>query len=152
MKIEAADYPPCPATPELIRELLADDRKRGEYMILDKDDGNDFLQIAGDCAKDGFHIEYREGEQMFCLPNGVSQAEAESIFLEYLSGSDGWKTRFPWEPFSPGFNIFFPGGKTSFPREPFEVPKHTGRNVLIVALVIVFLCLYLAAKFYSLMH
>ena len=132
MKIEAADYPSCPATPELIRELLADDRKRGEYMILDKDDGNDFLQIAGDCAKDGFHIEYREGEQMFCLPNSVSQAEAESIFLEYLSGSDGWKTRFPWEP--------------------FEIRKHTGRNILIVALVIVFLCLYLAAKFHSLMH
>lgn len=132
MKIEAADYPPCPATPELIRELLADDRKRGEYMILDKDDGNDFLQIAGDCAKDGFHIEYREGEQMFCCPDGVSQAEAESIFLEYLSGSDGWKTRFP--------------------REPFEVPKHTGRSILVVALVIAFLCLYLAAKFHSLMH
>jgi hypothetical protein len=132
MKIEAADYPTSPATPELIRELLADDSKRGEYMILNRDDGNDFLQIAGDCAKDGFHIEYREGEQMFCCPDGVSQAEAESIFLEYLSGSDGWKTRFPWEP--------------------MEIPKHTGRNVLIVALVIVFLCLYLAAKFHSLMH
>lgn len=132
MKLEAADYPTCPATPELIRELLADDRKRGEYMILDKDDGNDFLQIAGDCAKDGFHIEYREGEQMFCLPNSVSQAEAESIFLEYLSGSDGWKTRFPWEP--------------------FEVPKHTGRNILVVAVVIAFVCAYLAMKFYSLMH
>ena len=132
MKLEAADYLPSPATPELIRELLADDRKRGEFMILDKDDGNDFLQIAGDCAKDGFHIEYREGEQMFCLPKGVSQAEAESIFLEYLSGSEGWKTRFPWEP--------------------IEIRKHTGRSILVVAVVIAFVCAYLAMKFYSLMH
>ena len=45
IKIEAAEFTSSDATPELIKELVADDSKRGEFMILD--DGKDFVQIAG---------------------------------------------------------------------------------------------------------
>ena len=35
MKINAAEYSSNNATPEQIRELISDDRKRGEFMILE---------------------------------------------------------------------------------------------------------------------
>jgi len=96
MKINAAEYSSESATPEEIRELLSDDAKRGEFMILEKGD-DAFVQVAG-YADDGFELEYREGAQMFRCSRTVSREEAESAFLDYLDGLDSWKSRFPWEP------------------------------------------------------
>ena len=36
MKINAAEYTSDNATPEEIRELMSDDAKRGEFMILSR--------------------------------------------------------------------------------------------------------------------
>ena len=97
MKINAAGYASDGATPEEIRELVSDDRKRGEFMILEKGE-DDFVQIAGEVASAGFDLEYRESGRMFRCTRTVSRNEAENAFLEYLAGLDHWKSRLPWEP------------------------------------------------------
>ena len=105
MKINAAEYSSKQATSEEIRELMADDAKRGEFMILEKGD-DAFVQVAGD-SNGGFALEYREGERMFRCTRNVSRDEAEEAFLDYLDGRDSWKSRFSWEPmeFSPRSSV-----------------------------------------------
>ncbi len=95
MKINAAEYSSDNATPEEIRELVSDDAKRGEFMILEKGE-DDFVQIA-EGAEEGFVLEYREGERMFRCMRNVSRDEAEGAFLDYIDGLDSWKSRFSWE-------------------------------------------------------
>ena len=49
MKIEAAEMGDRVATEELVRELMADDARRGEFMIMsDDEDEERFVQIACD--------------------------------------------------------------------------------------------------------
>ncbi|MBR1921378.1 MAG: hypothetical protein IJ829_05170 [Kiritimatiellae bacterium] len=96
MKIDAAEYSSKRATPEEIKALIADDAKRGEFMILEQD-GGDFLQVAGDAAADGFTLEYSEGGRLFRCPRPVAAGEAEGAFLDYLDRLDSWKGRFAWE-------------------------------------------------------
>ena len=49
MKVECENLSEREATPELIRELIRDDVRRGEFMILMQDaDEESFVQIAGD--------------------------------------------------------------------------------------------------------
>ncbi len=99
MKINAAEYSSPTATPELIRELFADDKKRGEFMILEKDKYN-FIQVGGDTAADGFMLEYREcgkDGKLYHCPSIVTSEEAEAAFLDYLDGIETWKHRFEWE-------------------------------------------------------
>lgn len=103
MKIEAAEYSSPTATPELIKELFADDKKRGEFMILAKGE-YDFIQVAGDAAADGFTLEYREGGRegkLYHCPRTVTREEAEAAFLDYLDGIESWKSRFAWEDITP---------------------------------------------------
>ena len=99
MKINAAEYSSPTATPELIRELFADDKKRGEFMILEKDKYN-FIQVGCDTAADGFMLEYREcgkDGKLYHCPSIVTSEEAEAAFLDYLDGIETWKHRFEWE-------------------------------------------------------
>ena len=104
IKIEAAEFTSSDATPELIKELVADDSKRGEFMILD--DGKDFVQIAGDDGNDGFTLEYGEDGVVQHCKRLISRAEAESVFLEYIDGLRSWQSRFEWENVEPTKAIF----------------------------------------------
>ena len=68
MKVECENLSERKATPELIRELIRDDMRRGEFMILMQDaDEEAFVQIAGDYEDVGgendgcFDLEYRDG-------------------------------------------------------------------------------------------
>lgn len=128
MKINAAEYSSDNATPEEIRELVSDDAKRGEFMILEKGE-DDFVQIAED-AEEGFVLEYREGERMFRCMRNVSRDEAEGAFLDYLDGLDSWKSRFSWEPLE------------------FR-PQSSARIVAIFAIVILAALVYLAIKYFG---
>lgn len=104
MKIVAAEYCSPTATPELVEELFADDQKRGEFMILEKDK-YDFIQVGGETAADGFILEYRErgkDGKLYHCPRTVSRNEAEAAFLDYLDGNEGWKSRFAWEEMEGG--------------------------------------------------
>ena len=49
MKLETENVQESEASAELIRELMADDAKRGEFMILfDETDDENFVQVACD--------------------------------------------------------------------------------------------------------
>jgi len=128
MKINAPEYSSESATPEEIRELLSDDGKRGEFMILEKGD-DAFVQVAG-YADDGFELEYREGAQMFRCSRTVSREEAESAFLDYLDGLDSWKSRFPWEPME------------------FS-PRSSGRIVVVAAVIVLAALAFFAIKYFA---
>lgn len=68
MKVESENMKEQVATDELVRELVRDDARRGEYMIMMADaDEERFVQIACDyedvgCKNDGcFDLEYQDG-------------------------------------------------------------------------------------------
>ena len=128
MKINAADYSSNNATPEQIRELISDDSKRGEFMILEKND-NDFVQIAGEVASNGFILEYRDGGKQYRCTRSVSKSEAERSFLDYLDGLDSWKSRFTWEP--------------------VESSQSSGRIAIVVIVVILAILACFAFRFFS---
>lgn len=109
MKLECEKIPECVATPELIRELVRDGIRRGDYMIMfhDDDDGA-FVQIACDHGQAGgnddgcFDLEYREGREgkLFHCKSRVSANAAEGIFLDELNGLSSWRSRYEWEDWS----------------------------------------------------
>ena len=93
MKIEAENMKERVATEELVRELLRDDARRGEYMIMmDDADEDRFVQIACDYedvggANDGcFDLEYQDGTNgnLYHCKRRVSADEVERIFLQSL--------------------------------------------------------------------
>ena len=68
MKIEAEKMGERVATEELVRELVRNDARRGEFMIMSDDaDDSRFVQIACDYDEVGgksdglFDLEYRDG-------------------------------------------------------------------------------------------
>lgn len=86
------------ATEADIRNAFADDRGRGEFIILSESD-EVFLQASGE--DDGpYVLEYREGssDRHFRCTRGLTKAEVEDAFLKYLHRDPGWKNDFPWQP------------------------------------------------------
>ena len=62
VKLETENVKETEASAELIRELMADDAKRGNWLVLmDDDDEEAFMQIAFDDHPDGIDLEYRDG-------------------------------------------------------------------------------------------
>ena len=62
MKLETENVQKSEASAELIRELMADDARRGNWLILMHDDDEEaFMQIAFDDHPDGIDLEYRDG-------------------------------------------------------------------------------------------
>ncbi len=62
MKLETENVKETAATAALIRELMADDARRGNWLILMHDEDEEaFIQIAFDDHHDGVDLEYREG-------------------------------------------------------------------------------------------
>ena len=106
MKIEAENMKERVATEELVRELLRDDARRGEYMIMmDDADEERFVQIACDYEDVGgkndgrFDLEYQDGTNgnLYHCKRRVSADEVERIFLDELAGRGEWRGDFNWE-------------------------------------------------------
>lgn len=119
MRLECEKIEEYEATPELIRELVRDGAKRGEYMIMMRDDDEEsYVQIACDFDEVGgtddgcFDLEYREGSESPLLHcrRRVSASEIEGIFLDELNGLSAWRHRYEWEKV-PGYGSS--GGKTN---------------------------------------
>ena len=100
MKLETENIKETAASAELIRELMADDARRGNWLILMHDDDDEaFAQIAFDDHPDGVDLEYREGMngKLYHCTRPVTRFEAENALLDYLDGLESWKSRFTWE-------------------------------------------------------
>jgi hypothetical protein len=84
------------ATIDDIRNAVADDKRRGEFMILGSSPQH-YIQAAGD--SEPFVMEYRDGsaaEHYECTQE-ISRGELEAAFISYLSGDSLWKTKFDWK-------------------------------------------------------
>ena len=106
MKIEAEKMNEQVATEELVRELVRNDARRGEYMIMmDDADEEHFVQIACDYDEVGgksdgrFDLEYRDGRNccLYHCTRRVSVDEVERVFLDELAGHIEWRGDFDWE-------------------------------------------------------
>ena len=100
VKLETENVKETEASAELIRELMADDARRGNWLILSRDeDDAAFMQIAFDDHPDGIDLEYRDGadKPLYHCKRPVLRLEAENALLDYLDGIDTWKYRFEWE-------------------------------------------------------
>lgn len=106
MKIEAEKMSEHVATEELVRELVRNDARRGEYMIMmDDADEERFVQIACDYEDVGgkndgrFDLEYQDGTNgnLYHCKRRVSADEVERIFLDELAGRGEWREAFEWE-------------------------------------------------------
>ena len=106
MKIEAEKMNEQVATEELVRELVRNDARRGEYMIMmDDADEEHFVQVACDDDEVGgksdgrFDLEYRDGRNccLYHCTRRVSVDEVERVFLDELAGHIEWRGDFDWE-------------------------------------------------------
>ena len=79
---------------QLVEEILADDSRRGEFVILQVDK-NTFLQASGE--GDGpYVLEYKDGGQQFQALDEPTKDEVREAFLDYLRGGSEWKTKRHW--------------------------------------------------------
>lgn len=81
MKVETENVKETEASTELIRELMADDAKRCNWLILMHDDDEEaFMQIAFDDHPDGIDLEYRDGadKPLYHCKRPVLRLEAEN--------------------------------------------------------------------------
>jgi hypothetical protein len=78
------------ATPDLIREIMQDDSRRGEFVILSESDKG-YLQASGEAGH--FHVEYREGgdETHSYARRDLTRRELEALMLRYLRQQPDWK-------------------------------------------------------------
>ena len=130
MKIETENMKEQVATEELVRELVRDDARRGEYMIMmDDADEERFVQIACDYEDVGgksdgcFDLEYQEGTggRLFHCKRRVSADEVESVFLDELAGRIDWRGDFDWETECDGGSVPSITGVPSFVKVLFYV-------------------------------
>ena len=124
MQVETANMAARKATPELLRELVGNDERRGEFMIL-MDDADDerFVQVACDFEDVGgkddgrFDLEYREGSggALYHCTTRVGASDVERVFLEELAGRGEWRRDFTWEKQNVGGGIFTTPRLRDFP-------------------------------------
>ena len=145
MKIEAENMKERVATEELVRELVRDDARRGEYMIMmDDADEDRFVQIACDYedvggANDGcFDLEYQDGTNgnLYHCKRRVSADEVERIFLDELDGRGEWRSDFDWETECDGGSVPSITGVPSFVKVLFYVVAAIAIAILAVLLSI----------------
>lgn len=97
MRLDAANSGKENATAEDVRAVFADDELRGEYVRLEREDG-DFLQAAG-MEDDDCVLEYRvaaTGEHKRAKGE-LTLSRVEETFVAYLEGGDAWRSRWQWE-------------------------------------------------------
>lgn len=145
MKIEAENMKERVATEELVRELVRDDARRGEYMIMmDDADEERFVQIACDYEDVGgksdgcFDLEYQEGTggRLFHCKRRVSADEVERVFLDELAGRIEWRGDFDWETECDGGSVPSITGVPSFVKVLFYVVAAIAIAILAVLLSI----------------
>ena len=124
MHVETANMAACKATPELLRELVRNGDRRGEFMILTDDaDDERFVQVACDFEDVGgkddgrFDLEYREGSggSLYHCTTRVGASDVERVFLEELAGRGEWRRDFTWEKQNVGGGIFTTPRLRDFP-------------------------------------
>ena len=81
MKLNCAEFFSKDPTEEMIVDLVRNNAKRGEFMILEADDGESFVQIAGEydaVNSDArvFTLEYREAGKDAPLYHAVNDVTA----------------------------------------------------------------------------
>ena len=143
MKIETENMKEQVATEELVRELVRDDARRGEYMIMmDDADEERFVQIACDYEDVGgksdgcFDLEYQEGTggRLFHCKRRVSADEVESVFLDELAGRIDWRGDFDWETECDGGSVPSITGVPSFVKVLFYVVAAIAISIFAVVL------------------
>ena len=105
MKLNCAEFYSKEPTEEMIVDLVRNNAKRGEFMILEADDGESFVQMAGDYDASNptahvFTLEYREARKDAPLYHAVKDASADEVteaFLAELRGDHSWRARHEWE-------------------------------------------------------
>ena len=81
MKLETENVKETEASAELVRELMADDARRGEFMILsDEADAENFVQVACDYDDAGGKSDGCFGEERRMFRLGISRRSWESAF------------------------------------------------------------------------
>lgn len=95
MTIETSRGSEGEASPKLIRELMNDDIRRGEFIILSRSE-EAYLQGCGD--KEPFHVEYREGGEAehYYAKEKLTKTELEELMLRYLEEKLDWKSPYEW--------------------------------------------------------
>ena len=145
MKIEAEKMSECVATEELVRELVRNDARRGEYMIMmDDADEERFVQISCDYEDVGgksdgrFDLEYQEGTggRLYHCKRRVSVDEVERVFLDELAGRIEWRGDFDWETECDGGSVPSITGVPSFVKVLFYVVAAIAIAILAVLLSI----------------
>lgn len=84
---------------QLTDALTAMERGEIEYVILQ--DGDHFLQAAGD-AKTSYSLEYNDGSdkiQYRASNTKIPGAQVADTFRAYLKRDAEWKTKFSWTQF-----------------------------------------------------
>ena len=111
MKLNCAEFYSKEPTEEMIVDLVCNNAKRGEFMILEADDGEAFVQIAGENYDEAnpdarvFTLEYREAGKdapLYHAVNDVTAAEAMEAFLSEFRGDHSWRAHHEWEPIKVG--------------------------------------------------
>lgn len=103
MKVKTSRMREQDATASLLRELMADDKKRGTNLLLwQAHDVDAFMHVSFVNPPDNFRLCYREGTggKAYCCDRLVSRREAEDALLEYLEGNGSWKERYKWKTIS----------------------------------------------------
>ncbi len=97
MKLETAQFlGSAHATIDDIRNAIADDKGRGEYIILSSSPQH-YIQAGGE--SEPFVLEHRDGSacEHYQCKKDVSKKDLEIALVSYLSGDSIWKTQFDWK-------------------------------------------------------
>ena len=84
------------ATEQDIEKVFADNRCRGEFVILSQSEQK-FLQASG--VYDGpFLLEYRDGDARYLFQGRreLTKVETERFFIKYFRGDPAWKKELEW--------------------------------------------------------
>lgn len=103
MKVKTSRMREQDATASLLRELMADDKKRGTNLLLwQAHDVDAFMHVSFVNPPDNFRLCYREGTggKAYRCDRPVSRREAEDALLEYLEGNSSWRDRYQWKAIS----------------------------------------------------
>jgi len=86
------------ATEEDIQRAFAEDKIRGEYIILSQAD-QVFMQAAGE-DEGPYILEYRDGggDHHYQCPHDLTKDQVQAAFLKYLAGDTSWQQDHEWQP------------------------------------------------------
>ena len=98
MKLETAESLELDqVTEQQLRDVFADDKGRGEFVILSVKP--DVYMQAGGEGDGPYALEYRDGnaDHHFSAGNAFRKADVLRAFLSYLAGDNRWRSEFSWQ-------------------------------------------------------